>query len=142
MDCPACRNPMITLELEDVEIDYCEGCGGIWLDRGELEMLLGDGGSTRRLMDSFRVDAGTPEQERRCPVCLKRMEKVVAGEEMPAVLIDRCKRGDGLWFDKRELSDVIARAVLDPGSKIPKLLADMFAERPAGEGHNAQGGTI
>ena len=27
---------MITLELADVEIDHCVGCGGIWLDRGEL----------------------------------------------------------------------------------------------------------
>ena len=31
---------MITLELEDVEIDHCLDCGGIWLDAGELELLL------------------------------------------------------------------------------------------------------
>ncbi|MHC4631399.1 MAG: zf-TFIIB domain-containing protein, partial [Planctomycetota bacterium] len=28
MDCPACKNAMITLELADVEIDYCTDCGG------------------------------------------------------------------------------------------------------------------
>ena len=40
MDCPVCKNAMITLELEEVEIDYCTDCGGIWLDSGELELLL------------------------------------------------------------------------------------------------------
>ena len=39
MDCPACKEAMITLELEEVEIDYCPDCGGIWLDAGELGVL-------------------------------------------------------------------------------------------------------
>jgi len=42
MDCPVCNNAMITLELDQVEIDHCTECGGIWLDAGELETLLGD----------------------------------------------------------------------------------------------------
>jgi Zn-finger nucleic acid-binding protein len=31
---------MIILELDKVEIDHCLLCGGIWLDEGELELLL------------------------------------------------------------------------------------------------------
>jgi hypothetical protein len=31
MDCPVCKNAMITLELQDVEVDHCTMCGGIWL---------------------------------------------------------------------------------------------------------------
>jgi Zn-finger nucleic acid-binding protein len=42
MDCPVCQDAMITLELSDVENDYCTDCGGIWLDAGELELLLGE----------------------------------------------------------------------------------------------------
>lgn len=42
MDCPVCHNAMITLELAQVEIDHCVECGGIWLDGGELEALIGD----------------------------------------------------------------------------------------------------
>ncbi len=34
-----------------------------------------------------------------------------------------------MWFDKGELSDIIARAKLDEGNKIKKLLADMFGEK-------------
>ena len=42
MNCPACHNAMITLELGEVEIDHCTDCGGIWLDSGELDALLDD----------------------------------------------------------------------------------------------------
>lgn len=42
MNCPVCKNAMIVLELREVEIDYCLVCKGIWLDKGELERLLGN----------------------------------------------------------------------------------------------------
>jgi Zn-finger nucleic acid-binding protein len=54
------------------------------------------------------------------------MEKIIVGRDKPAILIDRCVKGDGLWFDKGELNDVTARAKLDEGNKIRQLLADMF----------------
>ena len=38
--CPACGQPLIALELEGVEIDYCAACGGVWLDAGELRTLI------------------------------------------------------------------------------------------------------
>ena len=40
MNCPVCKNPMVVLELDQIEIDHCLHCGGIWLDAGELELLL------------------------------------------------------------------------------------------------------
>ena len=33
---------MVILELNEVEIDFCTGCNGIWLDSGELDLLLED----------------------------------------------------------------------------------------------------
>ena len=43
MDCPVCKDSaMIVLEMDEVEVDYCTECEGIWLDAGELEILLGD----------------------------------------------------------------------------------------------------
>jgi Zn-finger nucleic acid-binding protein len=126
MDCPTCRNAMITLELTDVEVDYCTNCGGIWLDSGELELLLDDPVRARRLLDSFQRSASATERPRKCPICDKSMEKVVVGRSDPPLLIDRCPRSDGLWFDKGELQDIVARAQLDDGNRIQGLLADMF----------------
>ncbi len=60
---------MITLELQDVEIDYCTDCGGIWLDAGELEMLLGQPEKARKLLESFKPDPQCAEAKRKCPIC-------------------------------------------------------------------------
>lgn len=126
MDCPVCKNAMITLELADVEIDHCTDCGGIWLDAGELEMLLSDTQSAKQLLASFKIDLECAEKPRRCPICNKKMQKIIVGSCEPILLIDKCHRGDGLWFDKGELQDILNRGQLDKDSKIQRLLADMF----------------
>jgi len=119
---------MITLELADVEIDHCTECGGIWLDAGELELLLGEPEKAKQLLDSFKVDSTSTEKPRKCPICDKKMRKIIAGSSEPTLLIDKCRRGDGLWFDKGELQDILDRAQLDKDNKIQKLLADMFGQ--------------
>jgi len=126
MDCPVCENAMITLELEDVEIDHCVECGGIWLDAGELELLLGEPAKAKDLINTFEVDKGCTEKPKKCPICLKKMEKVIVGKAGAVLLIDRCRRGDGLWFDSGELQDIFDRAQLDEDNKVKKVLADMF----------------
>jgi len=41
MKCPTCVNALLVMsERQGVEIDYCQQCRGIWLDRGELDKLL------------------------------------------------------------------------------------------------------
>ena len=129
MDCPTCKDAMITLELAEVEIDYCEKCEGIWLDKGEMELLLGDEGKSRWLIRSFRKAEKTGEEQRKCPICDKKMEKAATGEGAGALMIDRCVKGDGLWFDRGELNEIIDKAKLDEGNKIKELLADMFGKK-------------
>lgn len=127
MDCPVCKqSAMITLELNEVEIDYCMRCEGIWLDAGELEMLLGDIKKSQELINSFKVDSDTAEKVRKCPICYKKMQKIVVGSTEPKLLIDKCRKGDGLWFDKGELHDIVEKAQLDENNKIKALLTDMF----------------
>ena len=128
MDCPVCKNAMITLELQEVEIDYCIGCNGIWLDAGELELLLGEPEKAKQLLDSFKIDSGSTEKPRKCPICRKKMQKIIVGSSKPTLLIDKCRRADGLWFDKGELHDIFERANLDKDNKIQKLLNDMFGQ--------------
>ncbi|MDT8302085.1 MAG: zf-TFIIB domain-containing protein [Sedimentisphaerales bacterium] len=128
MDCPVCKNAMITLELQEVEIDYCTDCGGIWLDAGELELLLGEREKAALLLKSFKIDSRATEKTRKCPICNKKMQKVVVSSSKPILLIDKCRRSDGLWFDKGELQDIFERARLDQDNKIQKLLTDMFGQ--------------
>jgi len=117
---------MITLELAEVEIDHCIECGGIWLDAGELELLMDDPQKAANLLKSFQEAPVQTETPRKCPICDKKMAKIVVGSAPPALLLDKCRRGDGLWFDSGELQDVLQRGQLDPDSRIQTLLADMF----------------
>ena len=132
MDCPRCtQEPMIVLELKGVEIDYCTECGGIWLDEGELELLLENSKEKDQLLQSLTVIKDTGEGLRRCPVCLKNMEKVLCGSGDKKVMIDRCRNYHGLWFDKGELDDVLKMGSfhkMDKKSLTVNLLKDMFSK--------------
>ena len=39
MKCPKCGESLKERSFQKIEIDQCTGCGGIWLDPGELEMV-------------------------------------------------------------------------------------------------------
>lgn len=125
MDCPVCREPMVVLELQEVEIDYCFCCKGIWLDGGELELLLEDAAEKDKLLASFEPDKHTREKRRKCPICLKKMEKVLGGTDRK-IRIDKCRNNDGLWFDEGELADLLTLGNLGGNNKVADLLSDMF----------------
>jgi uncharacterized protein with PIN domain len=39
MRCPKCGGQLEEVSLHHVKIDRCQDCGGVWLDKGELELL-------------------------------------------------------------------------------------------------------
>jgi len=114
------------MELSDVEIDHCVSCGGIWLDAGELELLLQDSQTAAELINTFQKGQKSKEESRRCPICDNKMDKIIVGNSTSPLLIDRCPKGEGLWFDKGELQNIFDKAHLDKENKIQKMLADMF----------------
>ena len=128
MDCPVCQNPMITAELEEVEVDLCDQCGGIWLDSGELEILMGSQQRCEELLRSLGQKQKIQEKPRKCPICLKKMQKIIVGQARKPLIIDKCRRGDGLWFDKGELREILNHADLDAEHKIQKTLAELFGQ--------------
>lgn len=105
MKCPACKSPLIVVERECIEVDWCPDCHGIWFDRGELAILADKAGKT---LDPATI--GKPvdkhsERRRRCPRCHHRMEKIAptANED---ILLDRCPE-HGLWLDAGELQTLM-----------------------------------
>lgn len=127
MNCPDCRKPMLVLEIDQVEIDYCAACGGVWLDSGELELLIEDPDQKDSFLGSVRPADNCPEPKLKCPLCRKRMKKIeVAGIE--DIILDSCPRNHGLWLDKGELESVLGAAGNLPGSPVMILLKGIFAE--------------
>ncbi|MBI6546416.1 MAG: zf-TFIIB domain-containing protein [Cyanobacteria bacterium NC_groundwater_1444_Ag_S-0.65um_54_12] len=39
MRCPKCGGQLEVIQHENIEVDRCKDCSGIWLDAGELEYL-------------------------------------------------------------------------------------------------------
>ncbi|MBM4041177.1 MAG: hypothetical protein FJ290_21965 [Planctomycetes bacterium] len=101
LKCPACREPMIVAEYEQVEIDTCVGCGGVWLDGGELEALVGRAVPPKPTPDP---DLGPPDRD--CPICVHKLIKDRYGRSQ--VVVDKCPHGDGLWLDAGELAQILA----------------------------------
>ena len=120
MKCPACSNLMIVVEHENIELDYCVNCMGVWFDSGELELLLetmqleGTSLSLDNILTS--PEAKSAEKKRKCPICGKKMKKATVGRE-PEVLIDACIQGDGLWFDSGEVGQIVTQ-LLDKTSEV------------------------
>jgi uncharacterized protein len=55
MRCPRCDGNLAESKFEEVLIDTCDKCGGVWLDSGELEQVTrreGGGGWFSRLLGS------------------------------------------------------------------------------------------
>lgn len=126
MYCPICKSePMVVLELEQIEIDYCLKCGGIWLDEGELELLLESSRQKTSILNSFQADNQAEEILCACPICLKKMDKVLCGRDKK-IVIDKCKDNHGLWFDRGELYEIVKMGSLEGNNNIVNMLENMF----------------
>jgi Zn-finger nucleic acid-binding protein len=110
--CPVCKDPMIIVEYQRIELDYCTTCLGVWFDAGEMELLtehLSLDEETLSLHEIWALpDAKVAEQPRKCQMCGKKMRKVYVGEE-PKVLLDICPNRHGIWFDSGEVSQVLGQ---------------------------------
>ena len=126
MNCPVCAKPMVVLELENIEIDYCVTCGGIWLDAGELELLFGDPAACTAFLNAGGPARRSKEKSRRCPICRRKMDKTITPGDHPTIY-DRCRHGDGLWLDQGELQTILAHApTSDAQQAVHALLSNMF----------------
>ena len=48
MSCPRCTGKLHAEKYDEVGIDRCDTCGGIWLDAGELEQIISEESSSGR----------------------------------------------------------------------------------------------
>jgi Zn-finger nucleic acid-binding protein len=48
VNCPVCDLPMNEVRKNNVMIDVCPKCKGVWLDRGELNQLMKQVGEYRK----------------------------------------------------------------------------------------------
>ncbi len=112
MQCPVCRQDQLIVEFEGVELDLCVEGHGIWFDKDELRQLFDVAGAPEALSDLEDRLTFLPGRRgrtsRRCPRCRGKMRQVQAPGKSGDVILDRCRRGHGLWFDNGELEEVLS----------------------------------
>ena len=145
MNCPVCQEPLIVVERDAIELDYCPWCRGLWFDAGELALLAERLGRTLTVAEGSALEqAQTTEKARPCPRCDRKMEKVYLGSA-PRVMLDRCGAGHGLWFDHGELGSLIGQMAAAPGSHpeaVLQFMGEQFGtQTPAGPSPAGGGGS-
>ena len=114
--CPACKLPLLTAEIDGVELDYCADDLGVWFDEGEIEVLLE---AEQPILTHGKVG---PKGKRRCPRCDAKLHLYFP---VPDLELDMCPNGDGLWFDAGELNRLVE--VLNENQKADQNLRKIFA---------------
>lgn len=136
MKCPACKAPLVVVERESIEVDWCPACHGVWFDAGELELLVDKAGKTLEPGMIGKPVGEVEEALRRCPRCRCKMGKVTFADDN-ALLLDRCPE-HGLWFDAGELGQLMRQLdVQSSESAVVGFLNETFSYSPTG-GINAQ----
>jgi Zn-finger nucleic acid-binding protein len=108
--CPRSSAPLVHLMIGGVEVDVCEECGGLWLDRLELSRFdqaddaFGD--ALMAHLSQFPVEIVDRSIRLRCPrhpaiVMMRR-----AFSRSVPTEIDECPQCGGLWLDADELARI------------------------------------
>jgi len=102
--CPKCLHGMEEVQFDDITIDRCTHCEGLWFDGDEALQLKVKAGAEV-------IDKGNPKKGRfyderdniRCPRCLRPMEKT-ADWKQTHIWFESC-RDHGVFMDAGEFSD-------------------------------------
>jgi len=105
--CPRCRVPLELKRRDIIEIDICPQCNGLWLDRGEFDVLTAE--STVYREEKLTKEYSRPPLPEEvayipCVRCGKLMVRKNYGL-ISGVITDECGR-HGIWLDRGELEKI------------------------------------
>lgn len=105
MRCVKCEGTLSPVRVDDVDVDQCDRCGGIWFDAHELERVLGRG-HFDALQKRGEPRPGDDERRGHCPRCRGEGYLVRIAGPSPRVHVDTCAVCGGKWLDGGELTEL------------------------------------
>lgn len=105
INCPIDHTTLLKLKVEDVTIDFCPVCRGIWLDKNELNRLLVKRIKKPEVMEKITPDEEADRQSKKCPSCGRMLYK----EEKKGITLDICGSCKGIWFDGGEFEELYSK---------------------------------
>ena len=118
MRCPKCGSDFETFTHENVEVDRCNNCGGIWFDAAEKKNL-------EQIEDAAIIDSGDKRVGKKynemrninCPKCDVTMYRV-ADKTQFHIEYESCPACYGTFFDAGEFKDLNELTVVERFKKM------------------------
>jgi len=98
MRCPKDGSSMKEFHIDNIPLDYCSSCHGIWMDWGELRRVSSDLVTEYELL--YRGDSNLD-----CPKCGKSMRMA----DLHSAIVEEC--GCGIFFDVGEADKVLGKNI-------------------------------
>jgi Zn-finger nucleic acid-binding protein len=100
---------MVPRLVEEVEVDICPGCHGLWLDQDEIHALGAKSDlALEELRAAVQAEEGQPEAPsttaQPCPACNGKLSVASLG----TFAVEHCMECGGLFLDRGELDKVMA----------------------------------
>lgn len=113
MDCPKCDAPMEEVFFEEIGVDRCTNCKGLWFDKYEQ-------GDMEEAKGSEELDGGDPEVGKQhnekgrypCPKCRGTMVRL-ADHRQHHIWYEKCVKCRGSFFDAGEFTDLRDHTIAD-----------------------------
>jgi len=114
--CPHCNDKLETIKMPSIEnlfIERCNQCFGLFFDKGELDLILKKSVTNVnevnfKLIKNINKDwfeSKTPVKYIKCPVCNEFMDRHLFAKKS-GVVIDTC-RHHGIWLENGEITQLM-----------------------------------
>lgn len=105
MQCPTCGDQPLYARMtqQGVEVDYCQQCHGVWLDKGEIFSFTK---RPKELSKAFQdAQKSAKSSSRLSPKTERPMQEITFLDGKLA--LDVCPETEGLWFDEGEIERLV-----------------------------------
>jgi uncharacterized protein len=124
MRCVKCDGTLRAVQIEEIQVDQCDVCSGIWFDARELDRVL-----SKKRIDAVRarvpVNPADDALRGRCPRCRGEGKLVQVKSPVGRIHIDTCPVCGGQWLDGGELSILRQEGVLGAVRRLFKWVLDL-----------------
>lgn len=126
MDCPKCSKVLERITFNDIEVNRCTGCLGLWFDTLAKEDLVEMEGAESIDIGAEQVDSHYNEmRDIDCPVCEQPMIPMVDKDQFH-IKYEACAACYGLFFDAGEFTDLKDYTVVERFQKMLGALRSNF----------------
>ena len=123
MECPRCQAVLSEIMLDEIVLDRCSQCGGIWFDFAEFERILS---RESRVIQALLPEGGTTEPEEAhelpCPRCNGTLIRM--GAPTGPTSYYGCLTCYGRWLDGNEIERMLGRSLAIKFEKLFQELLD------------------